>query len=78
VSKSYPTLGAFVARQINRLVARTLSGLNKPGRHNDGGGLYLNVSKQGAKSWVVLYKQGKWRGERNHGPRKPGVFSSFP
>ena len=38
VSKSFPTLEAFEARQINRLVARTLSGLNKPGRHNDGGG----------------------------------------
>ena len=46
-----------MARQINRLVARTLPGLNKPGRHNDGGGLYLNVSKLGAKSWVFMFKQ---------------------
>jgi integrase len=45
-----------VAQQINRLVARSLPGLDKPGRHNDGGGLYLNVSKQGAKSWVFMFK----------------------
>jgi integrase len=45
-----------VAQQINRLVARSLPGLDTPGRHNDGGGLYLNVSKQGAKSWVFMFK----------------------
>jgi hypothetical protein len=46
-----------VARQINRLVARTLTGLNRPGRHNDGDGLYINVSKLGAKSWVFMFKR---------------------
>jgi hypothetical protein len=45
-----------VAQQINRLVARSLPGPDKPGRHNDGGGLYLNVSKQGSRSWVFMFK----------------------
>lgn len=47
-----------MAQQINRLVARSLTALDKPGRHNDGQGLYLNVSKLGAKSWVFMFKQG--------------------
>lgn len=47
-----------MAQQINRLVARSLPALDKPGRHNDGQGLYLNVSKLGAKSWVFMFKQG--------------------
>ena len=47
-----------MAQQINRLVARSLPALNQPGRHNDGQGLYLNVSKLGAKSWVYMYKHG--------------------
>ena len=46
-----------MARQINRLVARSLPALDKPGRHNDGNGLYLNVSKLGAKSWVFMFKR---------------------
>lgn len=29
----------------------------KPGRHGDGGGLYLNVSATGSKSWVFLWKR---------------------
>ena len=55
---SFPTSETSVARQINRLVARSLAALNKPGRHNDGGGLYLNISKLGAKSWVFMFKLG--------------------
>jgi integrase len=27
-----------------------------PGRHSDGGGLYLNVSPSGARSWVFMWK----------------------
>src|SRR5271170_3860057 len=31
----------------------------KPGRHADGGGLYLTVSETGAKSWLFIWKRGK-------------------
>ena len=45
---------ASMARGINRLSARAVDTVKKPGLLADGGGLYLQVSKSGAKSW--LYK----------------------
>lgn len=42
--------------QINRLSARAVQTLSEPGRHADGGNLYLSVSKTGARSWVFFYK----------------------
>jgi integrase len=52
-----------VAREINKLSARTVATLNAPGRHADGDGLYLVVDKGGAKRWVFLFR---WRGP-SHG-----------
>lgn len=49
-----------MARQINKLNARTLDGLIKPGRHSDGGGLYLSITKAGARRWVFLFR---WQGK---------------
>lgn len=46
-------------RQLNRLSARAVATLNAPGRHADGGGLYLAVGRGGARSWVFLFR---WRG----------------
>jgi integrase len=43
-------------RGIHRLSARAVATLAKPGRHSDGGGLYLVVTKSGAKNWVFLYR----------------------
>ncbi len=40
--------------------ARTVEALTKPGRHSDGGGLYLSVSGDGRRRWVFLYT---WRGK---------------
>ena len=34
------------------LTAEQVRKLDKPGRHGDGGGLYLNVAKGGSKSWI--------------------------
>jgi hypothetical protein len=48
-----------VARQINRLSARKVETIKEPGRHADGGNLYLVVDKSGARRWVVLYR---WQG----------------
>lgn len=45
-------------RLANRLSARTVATLSKPGRHADGAGLYLVVDTSGAKRWVYLYRQG--------------------
>jgi integrase len=47
-----------MARKLNRLSARTVATLKKPGRHADGGGLYLVVAKSGAKRWVFLFRFG--------------------
>lgn len=44
-----------MARQLNRLTARTVASLEKRGRHADGGGLYLAIDKGGAKRWVFLF-----------------------
>ena len=52
-----------VTRQINKLSARTVATLAKPGRHSDGGGLYLSISKDRnavRRRWVFLYR---WRGK---------------
>jgi integrase len=48
-----------VARQINRLSARKVESIKEPGRHADGGNLYLVVDKSGARRWVFLFR---WKG----------------
>jgi hypothetical protein len=50
-------------RRHSRLSARGVDALlrdgAKLGRHGDGGGLYLNVGKGGARRWVFLFR---WNG----------------
>lgn len=43
-----------MARAVNRLTARQVQTISKPGRHADGGGLYLIVDPGGAKRWAML------------------------
>ena len=51
-----------MTRQLNRLNARKVATLVELGRHADGGGLYLSISKDGRRRWVFLYRQqGKLR-----------------
>jgi integrase len=45
-----------VVNKINRLSARAVAAIAKPGRHADGGNLYLRIDKGGAKSWVFFYR----------------------
>ena len=47
-------MGRIMARGINRLSAREVETAKNSGLIADGGGLYLQISKSGAKSW--LYK----------------------
>jgi integrase len=52
--------GCQMSRTLNRLSARQVAALKEPGRHADGGGLYLRVSAAGARSWVFMtVKEGK-------------------
>ena len=46
-----------MARQINRLSARTVSTVKDAGRHPDGGGLYLSISPNGGRRWVFIFKR---------------------
>ncbi|WP_267358953.1 MULTISPECIES: integrase arm-type DNA-binding domain-containing protein [unclassified Methylobacterium] len=46
----------MAARQLNQLTARKVAALADPGRHADGGGLYLSISKDGRRRWVFLFR----------------------
>lgn len=50
-----------MARIIDRLTARQVTAIAKPGLHADGAGLYLRVDPAGAKRWAFLFQ---WRGKR--------------
>jgi integrase len=49
-----------MARQVNRLTARTVATIRTPGRHADGNGLYLVVDPSGARRWLYLFR---WQGK---------------
>src|SRR5690349_5574333 len=48
-------VGRDVGRGTNRLSARAVATARKIGYHPDGGGLYLQVSAAGTKSWIFRY-----------------------
>lgn len=52
-----------MARNSNRLTARRVATLTKPGLYADGNGLYLGVGKGAARSWVYVYRRGTKRTE---------------
>ena len=43
-------MGIHVEKKLKALDVRRLT---KPGRHADGGGLYLTITKSGSKSWTL-------------------------
>ncbi|WP_454885326.1 tyrosine-type recombinase/integrase [Sphingomonas oryzagri] len=43
-----------MSRALNRMTARKVASLKEPGRHADGGGLYLRITPTGARSWVFM------------------------
>ncbi|GLS21968.1 integrase [Labrys miyagiensis] len=49
-----------MARQVDRLNARSITALSTQGRHADGGGLYLIVDHNGAKRWSFIFR---WQGK---------------
>jgi integrase len=44
-----------MASTINQLTAIKVQKIKKPGYHADGGGLWLQVTQAGAKSWIFTY-----------------------
>lgn len=58
-----------MTRALRKLTDAAARNLKKPGRHSDGGGLYLNVSAALRKSWVFLWTPaGGKRREMGLGP----------
>lgn len=52
-----------MSRAIHRLKAVAVAQTTKPGLYSDGGGLYLQVTAAGVRSWLFRYmRQGKARG----------------
>ena len=47
-----------MTRALHLLSAKKIQHLKDPGRHADGGGLYLRITKRGAKSWVFMRSKG--------------------
>lgn len=52
-----------MARAINTLTTRKVASLRDPGRHSDGGGLYLRITPAGSRSWVFMTAAGGRRVE---------------
>jgi hypothetical protein len=48
-----------MARALNKLTAEAAGAISKPGRHSDGGNLYLAISADGRRRWTFLYT---WKG----------------
>jgi integrase len=44
-----------MARRLNRLTAVEVRGIGQKGMYHDGGGLYLQVSTSGTKSWIFRF-----------------------
>ncbi|HEV2559388.1 MAG TPA: Arm DNA-binding domain-containing protein [Microvirga sp.] len=49
-----------MARTLNKLSARFVQTVSEVGRYSDGGNLYLNVSANGGRRWVLMYR---WNGK---------------
>ncbi len=62
--------GAAMTRAIHKFTARAVETLAKPGRHSDGGGLYLSISSEGRRRWVFLYT---WRGKQREAGLGPAA-----
>lgn len=45
----------MATRTLNKLDPRTAATIKAPGRHSDGGGLYLSVDPTGRRRWVFMY-----------------------
>jgi integrase len=49
-----------MAKQVHKLSARQVETIKEPGRHSDGGNLYLIVTPSGSRNWSFMYRhQGK-------------------
>lgn len=59
-----------MGRSLHKLTAIQAAKLNKPGRHSDGGGLYLSIDESGRRRWVFMYTRTGKRVELGLGGRR--------
>lgn len=52
-----------MARALNKLTTRKVASLKEPGRHSDGGGLYLRITPAGGRCWQFMTTVGGKRVE---------------
>jgi integrase len=64
-----------MARAIHKLTAREAETIAKPGRHSDGGGLYLFISPDGRRRWTFMYVRGGKQREAGLGSAAKGGVS---
>ena len=64
-----------MVRSLHRLTTRQATTLNKPGRHADGGNLYLQISPAGARQWVFFYMLKGRQREMRLGSAGPGQMT---
>jgi integrase len=57
-----------MARTLNRLTELRAKRLNKPGRHADGGNLFLDIGPSGSKHWSFIFTRDGRRRELGLGP----------
>lgn len=57
-----------MARISERLTALRVQHLKAPGRHPDGGGLYLQITPSGGKSWIFRYRRNSRERQMGLGP----------
>jgi len=71
----------MAGRQLHKLSARAAETLTKPGRHSDGGGLYLAIGagERARRAWVFMYRE-RGSGQRRElglgaakGPHRSGI-----
>jgi integrase len=61
-----------MARAIHKLTAREAETISTPGRHSDGGGLYLFISPDGRRRWTFMYERGGKQREAGLGSASRG------
>lgn len=59
----------------NKLTNTQIKAVSQKGRVSDGGGLYLNVSKTGSKSWLFMWTRNGRRREMGLGSLKSGTVN---
>jgi integrase len=62
-----------VAREINRLSSRFVATTKEAKYHADGGGLYLQVTSAGSRSWIFVFQWQGRRAEMGLGSAAPGA-----